>query len=150
MNLDWLSTLPVREYSSGEEIIRQETCLKELYFLRTGQVEVTKGDTRVTLIKTPGSVLGEISLMLNIDTTATVRAATSASCFVASNPFEFLKSNPEVHMQVSRALAFRLNAATTYLVDVKDQLKDCSDHVGMVDGVIDALVHRDLKKKVPV
>ncbi|MEM9479711.1 MAG: cyclic nucleotide-binding domain-containing protein [Verrucomicrobiota bacterium] len=150
MNLDWLSELPIREYSSGEEIIRQDTCIQELFFLRSGQVEVMKGDTRVTLIKTLGSVLGEISLMLNIKTTATVRAMSDASCFVASEPFEFLKAHPEVHVQVSRALAFRLNAATTYLVDVKDQLKDCSDHVGMVDGVIDALVHRDLKKKIPV
>ena len=105
-------------------------------------------EIRVSLIKTPGSVLGELSLLLDIDATATVKALEDATLFVSENPLEYLKSHPELHLHVSKALAYRLNAATRYLVDVKEQLKGCSDHVGMVDGVLDAIIHKDLKKKI--
>lgn len=120
----------------------------KLYFLKSGRVEVVRNGTRVALIKTPGSVLGEISVFLEVAATATVAALEQAVFHVADDPIEFLTAHPDVGIHVSKTLAYRLDAATRYLVDVKEQLAGCSDHVGMVDGVLDAIVHRDLKKKV--
>lgn len=146
--LESISDLPVAAFSGGEEIIQQGSRPEKLYFLKSGKVEVVREDIRVSLIKTPGSVLGELSLLLDIDATATVRALEDATLFVSDHPLNYLKAHPEVHLHVSKALAYRLNAASRYLVDVKEQLKDCSDHVGMVDGVIDAIINKDLKKKI--
>ena len=146
--LDWIAQLPEVNYGPGEKVIVEGSRPDKLYFLVSGRVEVVRDGTRVALIKTPGSVLGEISLFLESGATADVVALDDTVMRVADDPLAFLKAHPEVNIQVSRTLAYRLDAATRYLVDVKEQLQDCSDHVGMVDGVLDAIIHRDLKKKV--
>ena len=145
---DELTHLPVASYSGGETIIAEGTRPGRLYFLKAGEIEVSRNGTRVALIRTAGSVLGEMSLLLEVPATATAIAREPSSLYIADDPLEFLKSHPEIHLEVSRMLAYRLDSASRYLVDVKEQLADCSDHVGMVDGVLDAILHRDLKGKL--
>ncbi|MEM1157385.1 MAG: cyclic nucleotide-binding domain-containing protein [Verrucomicrobiota bacterium] len=148
--LDWIRHLPEKQYSSGEQIVTKGLDHDCLFFLKSGKVEVVRDGYRITLIKTPGSVLGEMSVLLKLPATADVVATKEVSCHVAENPMDFLRQHPDIAVQVGVALAYRVDAATKYLVDVKEQMKDCSDHVGMVDGVLDAIVHRDVKKKLPL
>lgn len=143
-----ISSLPVISLVAGTEVIAEGMKLDRVYFLKSGRLEVTRDGIRVNLIKTPGSVLGEISILLDQASTATVLALDEVELYECVDPLTFFKDHPEVTLHVSTLLASRLTAATQYLVDVKDQLKDCSDHVGMVDGVLDSILHRDLKKKI--
>ncbi|MDF1823322.1 MAG: cyclic nucleotide-binding domain-containing protein [Verrucomicrobiales bacterium] len=143
-----ISSLPVISVPAGAEIISEGARLDRIYFLKSGRLEVARDGIRVNLIKTPGSVLGEISILLHQPSTATVLALDEVELYECADPLNFLKEHPEVTLHVSVLLASRLTAATQYLVDVKDQLKDCSDHVGMVDGVLDSILYRDLKKKL--
>ncbi len=145
---EWLKDLPLESFSSNQELIRAGVCQEKIYFLKCGKVEVVRDGCRIALIKSPGSVLGEISVLLGIPTTATVRALEDSTLLVAHKGLDFLRDNPRILVHVSRTLASRLDAASRYLVDVKEQLQDSSDHIGIVDGVLDAIVHRDLKKKV--
>ncbi len=142
-----IATLPEISFAAGEEIITEGGQPDRIYFLKSGRVEVVRNGIRVAVIKTPGSVIGELSALLDKQATATVRALEPTAVATAPEPLDFLQANPVVNLHVSRLLAHRLDAATQYLVDVKEQLKDCSDHVGLVDGVLDSIVHRDLKKK---
>lgn len=134
--------------SRGNDVIVEGEKLRKIFFLKSGRVEVTRGGARITVIRTPGSVFGEISVLLGGDSTATVTAMEDSALHVAQDPRQFLRDHPDVTLHVSELLASRLAAATQYLADVQDQLRDCSDHVGMVDGVLDSIVHRDLKKKL--
>lgn len=145
---DAISTLPEISLPEGDVLITEGEELRKIYFLKSGRVEVRRDGMRISLIKTPGSVLGEISVLLQSNATADVIATEDAAFYVAEDPEQFLKDNPEVNLHVSHLLASRLTAATQYLVDVREQLQDCSDHVGMVDGVLDTILHRDLKKRV--
>ena len=43
---------------------------------------------------------------------------------------------------VARLLANRLNAATTYLVDLKRQFANHGDHLEMVGEVLETLLHQ--------
>ena len=142
-----VSDLPVAKFAPGEVLIEEGSRPGKLFFLKSGRIEVTKGGVRVAMIKTPGSVLGEMSVLLDTNATANVIAIDEVEVHAADQPEAFLKAHPDVHFRVSKNLAHRLDAATQYLVDVKEQLGDCSDHVGMVDGVLDAILHRDLKKR---
>jgi hypothetical protein len=54
----------------------------------------------------------------------------------------FLKSNPEIAFFVGKLLAERLNAATTYLVDLKRQFEGHGNHLGMVGEVLETLIHQ--------
>lgn len=143
-----IAKLPVVSLSPGEEIIAENDHHEQIYFLKSGRLEILRDGIRLNLIKTPGSVLGEISVLLNAPSTASVVALDDVEVYQCDNPIEFLKGHPEVTLHMSHLLASRLAAATQYLVDVKEQLQDCSDHVGMVDGVLDSILHRDLKKKI--
>jgi CRP-like cAMP-binding protein len=145
---DAISTLPERSLDAGASLITEGEELRKIYFLKSGRVEVKRDGIRISRIKTPGRVLGEISVLLQSNATADVIATEDSVFYVADDPEEFLKTYPEVNLHVSHLLASRLTAATQYLVDVREQLRDCSDHVGMVDGVLDSILHRDLKKRV--
>lgn len=149
MDLAWLSDLPLVSYRQGQPIIEEGVRHGRLLFLKSGRVAVTRRETVISQLKTPGTVLGEVSVLLDSPATATVLALEDTEAYLAEDPLRFLEERPQVAVHVSRALAYRLNAATQYLVDVKEQLKNCSDHVGMVDGVLDAILYRDLRKKVP-
>lgn len=143
-----IAHLPEVSFSPGEEIITEGVRPDRLLFLRSGKVEVTSEGVRISVIKTPGSVFGELSLLLDTPATATVTAMADCVFHVVEDPMEFLEAHPRVTLQVGRTLAWRLDAATKYLVDAKEQLRECSDHVGMVDGVLDAILHKDLRGKV--
>ena len=146
--LDSFSLLPEASFSAGDEIITFNTQPKKLFFLKSGRVEVVRDGIRLALVKTPGSAFGEISLLMDAPTTASVVALEDCAFNIAEDPEAYLADHPEVNLHVSKILAIRLEAATQYLVDVKEQLQGVSDHVGMVDGVLDAILHRDLKKKM--
>ncbi|NRB73599.1 MAG: cyclic nucleotide-binding domain-containing protein [Verrucomicrobiales bacterium] len=146
--LDSISTLPEVSFSEGDEVISVNTHPETIFFLKSGKVEVVREGIRLALVKTPGSAFGEVSLLLNSPTTATVVALEDCTFWVAEEPIKFLSEHPRVNFHVSRILALRLDAATQYLVDVREQLQEASDHVGMLDGVLDAIQHRDLKKRM--
>lgn len=146
--IESISTLPEVSFAAGDTVITEGEELRKIYFLKSGRVEVLRDGMRISLIKTPGSVLGEISVLLESKATADVVATEDCVFHVAEDPRQFLRDHPEVNFHVSHLLASRLTAATQYLVDVREQLRDCSDHVGMVDGVLDTILHRDLKKRV--
>lgn len=146
--IESISTLPEVTVSAGEDIIIEGENLQKIYFLKSGRVEVVRDGMRISMVKTPGSVFGEISVLLEQEATAAVSAVEDSVFAVAARPLEFLREHPEVNLHVAHLLASRLTAATRYLVDVRDQLRDCSDHVGMVDGVLDTILHRDLKNRV--
>lgn len=117
-----------------------------LYFLAEGAVEVVKDDVQVATASQPGSVFGELSAFLGGPHTATVRAAKTSTFVVVEQPRAVLESTPKLCVHVCELLARRLDAVNKYLVNVKHQYEG-HDHLGMVDGVLDALMHRQATKR---
>jgi len=112
-----------------------------LYVLKDGMVEVLRGDTQVATVGEPGALFGEMSVLLNRTHTATVRTMTPCTLYVFDDAASFLRSNPEIAYHVAKLIAGRLNAATSYLADIKQQFEDRTDHLGMVGEVLDTLMH---------
>jgi CRP/FNR family transcriptional regulator, cyclic AMP receptor protein len=83
-----------------------------------------------------------MSVLLNQPHTATVRAISPVGVFVFEDAESFLKSNPEIAFFLGKLLAERLNAATTYLVDLKRQFEGQGNHLGMVGEVLESLIHQ--------
>jgi CRP-like cAMP-binding protein len=90
--------------------------------------------------------MGEIAALLNSGHSADVVAATPASLYVIEHPRAFLREHPDFHLHVSELLAKRLSNLVRYLADVKQQFAD-HDHIGMVDQVLDTLIHRQPRKR---
>ena len=60
---------------------------------------------------------------------------------VVDDPLGFLTDRPGAALAVLRMTASRLDGLTRYLVDVKQQFADADGHLGVVDQILDRLVH---------
>ncbi len=140
--LDLCQDAPVLELEPGRVLLPEGKTSGHLYVLRSGAVEVLRGDTQVAMVEEPGALFGEMSVLLNRPHTATVRALTPITVYAFDDAETFLRSNPEIAFHVGRLLAGRLNAATTYLADLKRQFEGHSSHLGMVGEVLDVLIHQ--------
>ncbi|MDC9824310.1 cyclic nucleotide-binding domain-containing protein [Devosia sp. ZB163] len=136
-------------YDTGDILISEGPPSGVLYILVEGAIEVLRGDVRVALVDEPGAVFGEISALLGGTHSATVRAVEPVTVHRIEDAVNFLQMRPEVVFHVARILARRLVDATTYLADIKHQYADRSDHLGMVDEVLEALVHQQQTTPAP-
>ena len=146
--LDRCKSLPLRSFDAGAIVLDDGTRAGVIYVLASGSVEVLKGDLQLSTVAHPGTFFGEISALLDLPHSATVRALEPSTFYVAEDPLAFLGSHPDVALELSRLLARRLHALTTYLVDVKRQFEGSSDHLGMVDEVLETLVHDQQRETV--
>lgn len=137
--LDHCTDAPTEEYGPGATLIEEGHWSGRLFVLVDGEVEVVRGGTTVAAITDPGAVFGEMSVLLETPHTATVRARTKVTVRAPDDATLFLRQHPEIAFYLARLLAQRLNAATTYLVDVKRQYEGHGDHLGMVGEVLEAL-----------
>lgn len=137
-----LASLPLVSCPPGSVLIAEGKPLQGLFFLASGEVEVIKQGVLIAEVYEPGAVLGEMSWLLGSLPTATVRALTPCTFRQVSDPEGFLRQHPEVALQISATLARRIDALSRYLVDIKNQFKDRADHLGMIDEVLDALMHK--------
>jgi CRP/FNR family cyclic AMP-dependent transcriptional regulator len=105
----------------GSQIIREGETTGRLYVLVDGQLEVVKDGTVVANVAEPGSLVGEMSVLLGQPHTATVRAVSATRLYEFDDAATFLASQPSVAMLVAKTLAQRLYSATTNLADIKRQ-----------------------------
>ncbi|MGV3651032.1 MAG: cyclic nucleotide-binding domain-containing protein [Devosia sp.] len=104
---DWLAP--------GMTLIEQGGRTGKLYVLRSGEVEVIRDGSFVLAIRTPGSIFGEMSVLLDIPHSATVKALTEVEVFVIDNALAMLEANPGWLLQIARLLAQRVNTTTAML-----------------------------------
>ena len=139
--LHYCQALPQRRFAAGATLLEQGTVAGVLYLLVEGTVEIVKGDVQITTVSEPGSLFGEISALLGIPHTATVRALRDCLCYVADDPMRFLRSHPDIALEVATLLSRRVQMVSGYLVDLKRQFADKEGHLGRVGEVLESLVH---------
>jgi CRP/FNR family transcriptional regulator, cyclic AMP receptor protein len=132
---------PEHQLQPGTVLLVEGEASGKLYIIKDGTVEVIRGDVVVAIATQPGAVFGEMSALLARPHSATVRTASAATVYTFENSATFLQAHPDIAYCVARLLAQRLQAATTYLVDLKRQFEGQNNHFGMVDQVLESLVH---------
>ncbi len=143
------SDLPVRRLRAGEVVIDEGGRPAELLVLESGAVTVERDGTPFARIDSPGAVFGELSFVLSQPATATVRAAVDVTLRVVEDPEAFLTERPGAALAVLRMTAARLDGLTQYLVDVKQQFAGLGGHLGLVDQILDTLVHHQGPRASP-
>jgi CRP-like cAMP-binding protein len=146
---DYCGGLPVAAFAAGEDLLSEGDKTGRLYVLLDGAVEVLKGEVQINVVSDVGAVFGEMSVLLNMPHMATVRAVSDARAHVVDDGAAFLEKHPDVAAALARLLAQRLHGVTTYLVDLKQQFEDRSDHLGMVDEILEALLHDQRSEFTP-
>jgi len=126
---------------AGTVVVHEGGRTGRLYVLIEGRLEVIKGDTVVASITEPGAVLGEMSVLLDQPHTATVRAASDSIVYEIDDAASFLRRQPGVALLIARMLAQRLNAANTYLADIKRQYAGQGNHLAMVGDLLQSMIN---------
>ena len=135
----------VVNFEAGDVVIEQGAASGPMLVLIQGEVEVLRDNVRVAKACEPGNIFGEMCVLLGGSHHATIRALKPSSFAVIENPREFLASSAEASLHVAGLLAARLNNLNKYLVDVKRQY-DGHEHIGMVNDVLDTLMHHQPRR----
>jgi CRP/FNR family cyclic AMP-dependent transcriptional regulator len=141
--------LPERAVAAGETILSEGERSGALYVLIDGSVEVLKAEMQVNTVSDPGAIFGEMSVLLDAPHVATVKTLVPSRFYVSDDAAGFMRSDPALSLAVSKLLARRLNAVITYLADLKRQFEGQDDHLGMVDEVLETLVHHQGEEHSP-
>ena len=107
LKLDW--------FPAGHVLVPQGDKLGRLFVLREGEVEIERDGTYINSTSQPGSIFGEMSLLLDSPHSATVRAVTDIQVFVIEDALQVLEANPAWTLQIARLLAQRVDATTKML-----------------------------------
>ena len=147
--LDHCRDLPIEQLRHGTTLVKEGQTTGRVYVLVEGRVEVLRGTTQVTVLLEPGSLIGEMSILLGVPHTATARALDDIRVHVINEAAAFFSAHPALSWLVARLLANRLNAATTYLVDLTHQFAGSGDHLEMVGEVLETLIHQQERDFLP-
>jgi CRP/FNR family transcriptional regulator, cyclic AMP receptor protein len=146
---DLCRDLPIATFKRGDVLMREGERTGRLYVLLEGEVEITKEDVQINVVSDRGAIFGDMSALLDIPHMATVRALTPCSARVSDDGDAFLSEHPELAHELAKLLAQRLHGVTAYLVDLKHQFEDEQNHLGMVDDILETLVHQQRTDFVP-
>jgi CRP/FNR family transcriptional regulator, cyclic AMP receptor protein len=143
------AALPTRRAAAGDVLIEEGATTTPMLVLITGAATVERDGVAFARIDAPGAVFGEMSTVLERPATATVRASSDVEVYVVDDPLAFLAEQPGAALAVLRMTAARLDGLTQYLVDVKQQYAGTGGHLGMVDQILDTLVHHQPATRRP-
>jgi len=138
--LDYCRGRKAETFKAGAVLIQEGGEEGKLFVLVEGQVEVLRKDTQVSYIEEPGSLFGEMSCLLGMPYSATVKALSPVKAYVIEEPIKFLGSQPEIALEVASLLARRLYYTTSYLVDLQQQAAGRREDLDIVDTILAQLV----------
>ncbi|HVJ44797.1 MAG TPA: cyclic nucleotide-binding domain-containing protein [Luteolibacter sp.] len=144
--LDQCQGLEEVTFAAGDVILPEGETTGRLYILISGALEVIKGESPITVLTEPGSLVGDGSALLECPHPVTVAAAEETRCYVAHDARNFLASHPELTFLVAEVLARRLKGMIGYLADLRNQYKGRNDQYGSADELLLHLAHRTPKR----
>lgn len=141
--------LPRREFATGSTLVEQGDRFGSIIILVAGSIRIERDGIPLAVMDTPGAILGDMSTVLDRPATATMRAVEDCVVLCADDGAAYLRSRPDVLLDVARALATRLDNLTGHLADVQRQYSGDSGHLGMLDDVLSTLMHHQTRKVTP-
>ena len=130
---------PSRTLAPGEILITAGDAGGELYILESGRLTVARDGVDIATIAEPGALIGEMSVLLGTENTATVRATTAASVRVVKDALAYLERQPLVVLRVAMLLSQRLDATSALLVELRKGTDAKSPDQGVFARLMSAL-----------
>ena len=146
--LEYCKGLKQVTFKAGAIMLPEGERMGKLLVLIDGQVEVVRERTQVTHIDEPGSIFGEMAVLLDMAHSATVKALSSVTAYEIPDALTFLDTRPEFSLHIATMLARRLYYTTSYLVDLQQQAAGKRQDLDLVDQILATLVDpSDVKKR---
>lgn len=105
-----------KDFLAGDTICRQGDSGEYIYILKKGSLGVYKNDNLVSQYNVPGTILGEMSIILGEDRTATIKAITASTVSVIRiSLIDMVTNFPAFTVKILQTLAERLKDTTDEL-----------------------------------
>lgn len=131
---------PSRSLAAGEILIAEGDPGGELYVLESGKLSVERDGVILATITAQGALVGEMSVLLGTENTATVRAAAPSTVRVVANALNYLERQPLVALRVAMLLSQRLDATSALLVELSKSNPQKSAEQTIFSRLMTALV----------
>jgi len=131
MNVSLLKKLklPEVDIKKGETILEEGLHGTKVFVLLVGGVKITSGNHLIAKEENAGSILGELSALLGTNYVATVSTTEDSKFYVIENFIEFLKECPEVAVNVSQTLAYRLVYMNEHFVEIRNKISNINEEL---------------------
>ncbi len=122
-------------FNAGQIMFLEADASQDLYILVSGELDVLKGQKKISEIREHGALFGEMSFFLESRRTATVRARTDVEAIVIppDRINAVLRDSPEVVWEISRYLAGRLEETSQVLYGLNELYDQIPDAVVLTD-----------------
>lgn len=126
--------------ADGDRIIQEGERTGALYVLVEGALEVRRRGITVVTMDEPGTIVGELGLLLDIVASADVIARGACTVRRMNDAERTFAESPEFARHLATLLAQRLWQISTYLTDLQHQYADRDDTLGLVPAVLNDLL----------
>ena len=105
-----------KDYQTGEVICNEGDEGDYIYILKKGKLGVYKDDNLVSEYEKPGTILGEMSIILGEERTATIKALSPSTVSVIRiTLMDMVRNFPAFTVKILQVLASRLKDTTDVL-----------------------------------
>jgi CRP-like cAMP-binding protein len=130
---------PARTLGPEDVLITQGEIGGDLYILESGGLTVERDGVAIASLTQPGTLVGEMSVLLGIRNSATVRSARDSRVRVIRNANKYLESDPVLSLKIAALVASRLNATSALLVDMTREHQGQASEQGLLKRIFSAL-----------
>jgi CRP/FNR family cyclic AMP-dependent transcriptional regulator len=132
-------SLPLETLKPGTHLTTEGTRSGHLYILEWGRLKVTRAGVTLASIDQPGSIIGEMAVLLGIPHSATVVAESEAKIRVMANAIDVLPHHPEFALHIATLACARLNTTSALLVEMQNQSDDQPREKALMQRILGAL-----------
>jgi CRP-like cAMP-binding protein len=133
--------LEEKTFQSGENVLVEGKQDKLVYIMKEGSVAVNVDGNELCKANTPGTIFGEISVLLNSANTATVTAETETSFYVIDDFMGYFENNPKACIEVAQTLAARVMNMNNHFLEIKHEIME-QEKAGKKSGKLMELVKK--------
>lgn len=126
--------------ADGQTLVQAGQAHAALFVLETGALSVEVGGRRIAMISDPGSVVGELGLLLDQPASADVVAVGEAVVRRIENAEQLFDEVPEFARFVATTVAGRLYRIVGFLDDLQAQFGSERGTLGVVPQVLQQLL----------
>lgn len=130
---------PTRTLGADEILLVQGDGGGDLFILLSGQLEVIRDGVTIATLSLPGTLVGEMSVLLGTHNSATVKAERESKVRVIRDARQLLENEPGLAVRVGALVAGRLDATSALLVDLSRQNKDKAGEQGLLRRILSTL-----------
>ena len=141
-----MDLLALTSRQDGRHLIPEEVLVTQgqsggdLYVLEYGAFSIERDGVHIATLSDPGTLIGEMSVLLGTPNSATVRSARDSRVRVIRDARKYLASDAALSLAIAALVAGRLDATSALLVEMSREHVGKPSEQGVLRRIFSALL----------